>query len=325
MPKAFVTGATGFIGLNLVEQLAEQGWDIVVFHRDGSDTAPLDRFDVEHTVGSLTSPETVGRAIRRGIDCVFHLAADTSNWRGHRKRQKAVNYFGTRAVVHAAQDAGVGRFVHVSTASVWSDRHGLVDETTPQTGRKSWVGYIRTKAMAEEFVRAECQRGLNAVICNPAHVLGRYDRSNWAGLFNLVANDTLPGVPPGGGCFANGREVARALIAAAERGRPGENYILAGPHARFVEVVGEIGRLVGKPTPDKATPAIAIKTMAAVNQLVAHVTRRRPAITPEAAYFLYHDEHLNCDKAVRELGYKTVPLATSLAESHAWLTEQGLL
>src|SRR5207244_2429844 len=108
--------------------------------------------------------------------------------------------------------------------------------TAPHLGRGSWFHYMHTKALAEEEVRAGIGRGLDAVFLNPANIIGPYDRHNWARLILLAAAGKLPTIPPGRGSFCHATEVARAHLAAAERGRTGENYILAGADASFADV-----------------------------------------------------------------------------------------
>jgi len=325
MRRAFVTGATGFLGRHLLERLTASGWEIWALHRSPEPPAFFGELGIRPCRGDVTDPGGIAAAIPKTVDVVFHLAADTTPWRGARKRQEAVNIGGTEAVIAAVRRAGARRLVHVSTCSVWGHHRGVIDESTPQRGLESWVGYVRTKAEAEERVKAAATDDLDAVIVNPAHILGRYDGSGWARLFFLIARDILPGVPPGGGCFAEAGEVAEAMIAAAERGRRGENYILGGPHASFLEVVRIIAGLVGKPAPKRASPASLIKAAAWLGDLKGRFTGSPPDLTPEAAYFVCHDERVASAKAEAELGYRTPPIADSLADCHAWLREAGLL
>ena len=117
--SAFVTGGTGFLGLNLVEQLTAQGWQVTALHRPGSDVRLLSRFPARRVEGDLLDPASLRRAVPRGVDAVFHVAADISMWQGHAARQTRVNVEGTRHVVEAALEAGAGRLVHTSTWNVY--------------------------------------------------------------------------------------------------------------------------------------------------------------------------------------------------------------
>jgi len=325
MAQAFVTGATGFLGRNLLEQLRATGWQVTGLHRSDTPPEDWDRLGIHPVRGDVTDPHSLHAAMPQNVDVVFHLAADTTPWRGARARQEAVNLRGTEAVIDAARARRAGRLIHASTCAVWGHHPGVVDETMPQRGAGSWVGYVRTKALAEARMRAAVADGLDAVIVNPAHILGRYDASNWARLFFLIERAALPGVPPGGGCFANAGDVAEAMIAAAQTGVSGENYILGGPHASFLELVQGIARRLGKPEPRRVTPAIALKSLAHLGDLKGRITGRPPDITPEAAYFICHDERVSSEKAQNALGYYHTPVAESLRQCHAWLAETGRL
>ena len=169
------------------------------------------------------------------------------------------------------------------------------------------------------------REGMSTVILNPGHVLGAFDSHNWARMFLMVNDGTLPGVPPGSGSFANAREVARAHLAAVEWGSSGDNYLLGGPHHTFLEVVGEICQLLEKPCPRRATPKAVLVPYAHLGDLISRFTKKPPRLSPEEAYFLCNDDRLDSSKAVQTLGYREVPLEVSLSESLEWLVESGLL
>lgn len=207
---AFVTGATGFIGLNLVERLTAEGWHVVAFHRATSNLATLKSFGAVCRAGELADPASVAIAMPEQVDAVFHVAGDVSLWSRYNAEQTRTNIEGTRAVVQAAIDRGARRFVHTSSIAAYGFHDRRIDESSEQLGAQSWINYMRTKALAEEIVREGITRGLDAVIMNPAHVIGRYDRANWVRLFMMVATGKLPGVPPGRGSFAHAAAVAAA-------------------------------------------------------------------------------------------------------------------
>src|SRR5262249_17475935 len=146
----------------------------------------------------------------------------------------------------AALERRAKKFVHTSTTGVYGFARPPFDETTPHEGRHSRMPYLHTKALAEDEVRRGIAAGLDAVILNPAHVIGPYDRHNWARVIQLAAIGALPRVPPGRGSFCHVGEVVRAHATAAERGRTGENYILAGADASYRDAVDVIADLVGR-------------------------------------------------------------------------------
>ena len=326
MPKvAFVSGATGFVGLNLVEALLARGWRVLALHRAGSDLQYLRRLPAERVVGDVTDASSLRRALPPDVDAVFHVAGDTSQWSGANARQSRVNVDGTRNMVGAALERRARRFVHTSSISAYGQIRGRIDERAAQLGGVSPVNYQRSKYLAEQAVRAGIERGLDAVILNPAGILGPYDTRSWARLFFLVAEGRLPGVPPGRTSFCHVREVALAHIAAAERGRSGENYLLGGTDARYQELLREIGDALGKPIPARVTPGWALHAAARVAALWSRVTGRQPTLTPEAAAAVTRELTCDCTKAVHELGLRAVPLRDMVLDCARWLAAEGLL
>jgi dihydroflavonol-4-reductase len=326
MPRtAFVTGATGFVGLNVVEELLAQGWRVIALHRAGSELKYLRRMDADRALGDITDADAVRRAMPQGVDAVFHVAGDTNLWSRRNAAQDRINIDGTRNVVDAALERGARRFVHTSSISAYGLQRGRLDERTPQLGKYSTVNYNRSKHLAEEAVRAGMARGLDAVILNPGAILGPYDTRNYARLVMLVAAGKLPGVPPGALPFCHVREVARAHVAAFESGRKGENYLLGGTDASFVELVREIGAALGKPVPARPTPAWVLHLLGALGALGGALSGTEPTLTPETARQAMRELTCDCTKAMRELGYRAVPLREMVADCVAWLAAEGRL
>jgi nucleoside-diphosphate-sugar epimerase len=324
LPLAFVTGGTGFLGLNLVEQLAARGWEIVALHRANSDTRRLRRFPARLSVGDLADRAALDAAMPQGADAVFHCAANTAMWSRRYEEQWRDNVGGTAALVAAAQHRGARRFVHVSTASVYGHAHGVIVEESPQlsTGGR---GYAASKVAAEEAVKAAVRTGLAAVIVNPGHIVGRYDTHNWARMIEMTVRGTLPGVPPGSGSFCHAAAVAAAMISAAERGRSGGNYLLGGADASFLEVFQAIGRITGNKVPKRAMPAVALRLYARVAAGFAALTGREPQVTPAAVAIVTGHARIDSRRAIRELGYQPVALAAMLEDAHRWMKGEGLL
>ena len=135
---------------------------------------------------------------------------------------------GTRNVVAAALARGAKRFIHTSSTSVYGFQAAPFDETAPRLGANSLNNYARSKALAEDEVQKGIDHGLDAVILNPANIMGAYDSRNWARLFHLVAAGWLPGLPSGRGSFCHAAEVARAHIAAVPAAGAGRGICSVG-------------------------------------------------------------------------------------------------
>lgn len=321
---AFVTGATGFLGLNLVQQLVEDGWQVTALHRASSNLTYLRRFPVTLAVGTVEDPASLQAAMPANVDAVFHAAGDVSFWRGHNARQRRVNIDGTRHVLDAARQVGAKKFVHTSSIAAYGLPHGPFDETAPLAAGGSWIGYIDSKARGEEEVHKAIAAGLDAVILNPANIVGPYDTAHWGQLFALIAEDKLPGIPPGRAPFCHVHAVARAHITAVTEGRTGENYILGGPLATYAQAFAVVGDLLGHPVKARPLPASVLKLAACLSEVRALPTRTEPALTREMAALLSADIQAQSGKAAREMGYESPSLETMFSDCHDWLVAEGL-
>lgn len=322
---AFVTGSTGFLGVNLIALLDQLGWDVVALHRPRSDLSLLQRFSVRRVTGQIEDIDSVRNAMPEDVDAVFHLAADVSFWSRHRVRQTRTNVEGTRNVVEAALQRRAKKFLHASSTAVYGFPTGPFDESAPHLGRNSWFHYMHTKAVAEEEVRKGIDRGLNATLINPANIVGPYDLHNWSRLFRLALAGRLPRVPPGRASFCHVAEVARAAVTAVDRGQTGANYILGGADATYREAFAIVGELVGRATPSRVMRPVVLRCVGNVMGWVSHLTRREPFLTPEAAAFLCADLVCRSDRAVRELDYRPQPLRTMLEDCYRWMKTEGVL
>jgi nucleoside-diphosphate-sugar epimerase len=323
--SAFVTGGTGFVGLNLIEQLTQRGWRVTALHRPSSDLRQITRFPVRLVEGDLLDPPSLARVVPQAVDVVFHLAADTSMWSRHNERQHRINVEGTRNLVEASLAARAGRFVHTSTWNVYGLEQGEISEALPQRGKDSWINYDRTKFLAEEEVRRGVARGLDAVIINPAHIIGRCDRSGWARLIIAAHERWLPGVPPGSATFCHAEAVAQAHVAAAERGRTRANYLLSGCDATFVEVFRVIAEVSGRHVGLRPLPGVVFRLAARAAVARAALDGQEPEITPEGVAVALAQARVVSQRAEHELGYRPAPLRTMIQDAHRWLVAEGII
>jgi nucleoside-diphosphate-sugar epimerase len=246
---AFVTGGAGFLGVHLVSQLVAAGWKVLVFDRDAPEATQLEKLGIPILRGDITDPASCQEAMPAQVDAVFHLAANTSHWKLANSVQTRVNVEGTRTVVSTALARNAGRFIHTSSTAAYGFHTGQITEQTPSRALGSSINYFRTKRKAELEIERGIREGLDAVILNPANIIGSFDRSGWSRFFTLIDQGQLPGVPPGRASFCHVAEVARAHLAAYERGRCGERYLLGGADASFLEVVQQIGERVHPSVP----------------------------------------------------------------------------
>ncbi len=324
---AFVTGATGFLGLNRIQELSNQKWKIVALYLPSVDLKYLSQYGVTMVGGNLNDADLLCHAIPEGADAVFHLAANTSAWARNNAQQYIDNVEGTRNMVDAALKKKVQRFIYTSSISAFGHHpHECINEQTVSNAPSCGMQYNKTKFLAENIVKDAVKKGLNAVILNPCNVIGPYDTNNWTRHFiRPIYHGRLPAVPPGKAMWCHVKDIVDAHISAVDKGVPGENYLLGGTEARFVDVVNEIERLLGKEETRRVQPAWLLKLIVGVLFLKSKIDGKEPMLTPEKYNRAVAHTHCDYSKAAAVLGYRTSPLSVMIKDLFAWLENENLL
>ena len=325
MPVAFVTGGTGFLGLNLIDQLLAQSWEVIALHRLTSNLKNLREKDIQLVEGSITAPNSLITIFPEKVDAVFHVAGNTNLWSRRNHLQTRDNVAGTQNMVAVALKRQAKRFIHTSSTAAYGHHQQRIDEETQSNAIHSPINYHRTKYLAEMEVRKGIEKGLDALIINPANIIGPYDYHNWSQLFILIDRQKLPGVPPATQSFCHVREVAKAQITAFYRGKKGENYILGGVEVDYLTLAQEIGDMLGKQTPKKTTPGWMLKLLGRVSLWGSYITGKEPDMTPEKAILVTSQVLCNSQKAENELDYHSVPLRRMLEDCYQWMLSEGLI
>ena len=322
MATIFLTGASGFLGGHLLHELVAAGHEVRALSRRPDSDEAISKQGGVPVRCALDDYESLQAAL---TDCeaVFHAAADTSMWHRQAAAQTATNVDGTENLIRVAELEGVRAFIHTSSVSAFSHLvHGTLHEKLIQRGGESWINYERTKYLGEQVVR---RSAVPWIVFNPSHILGPGDRHNWARLIVMVDSGKLPGIPPGVGSFADVREIARAQVRAWQRQRFGETYLVGGEHASFVDFVHRVGNAMGKRTPRGAMPAWVLMTFARLSSAWSRVSGKEPDITPESATLVCGTLRVDSSKAKRELDYTETPLETLLADTLAWMRQEGMV
>ncbi|MGQ9628935.1 MAG: hopanoid-associated sugar epimerase [bacterium] len=327
--KALVTGATGFIGANLVRALLREGADVRVFIRETSDPRPIAGLDVEIAYGDLRDPESVRRAVA-GCQAVYHTAAYVEYWAPDPRVFYETNVDGTRNVLSAALEEGVERVIHTSsfgTIGIPSDGRP-VNEDTPFNLWKESQHYEISKCIAEEEALRFHRRGLPVVVVNPTGVVGPYDfRPSAMGRFIVrFARGRVPGYVDGAFNCVDVEDVARGHISAAERGRPGERYILGGEEITMREIVEILSEMTGVPPPRIRIPYPLAWVGANLFEFIAaHWTHKPPTFTKGALCFIGLRKRADSTKAMRELGFSPTPIEESFHKAVKWFLKNGYI
>ncbi|MGZ4204230.1 MAG: NAD-dependent epimerase/dehydratase family protein [Actinomycetota bacterium] len=303
--RAFVTGATGFIGGPLARALRADGWDLIALVRRPEKAARLSELGVTIVRGDLTKPDGFSEAMR-GCDVMFHLAA--FHVMGSRDRSTAfrTNVDGTQAVLRAAGDAAVARVVHCSsTAAIGTGPFGSVgDETRAHNGRFASI-YEESKWAAHQVAHRLASEGLPVVMTMPCAVYGPGDPSLLGRLIHLVAYRHMPvfAFRDSVVSWVHVEDVARGLIRAAERGTPGEDYILGGENESISGLLARIGRITGVRPPRAWLSYRAMKAMIPLGSVVSRIIGQAPGVLEEVYRTLDGSLAFSSTKAQRELGY----------------------
>jgi nucleoside-diphosphate-sugar epimerase len=325
---AFVTGATGFLGRNLIEELVREDWDIVALCLPTDKTEWLNRLGATIAIGNITDRESLVEAMLDSPDAVFHAGANTSSWSAHDAQQYQDNVVGTGHMLDVALQKGAKRFVYTSSISSYGYQPGCrLDESTPSNAMTcGHYNYGKTKYLAEQLVKTAVQRGLSTVILNPVNILGPYDVNNWTKqLIRPVFEGKMRIVPPGKAMWCYVKDAVDAHIAAVDHGAVGENYLLGGDVASFKEVINEIERQMSKPLSTRVTPKAVLWLAMMASDLKSKVDGKEPSLTVER--YKRAVAHISCnfDKATRDLGFKVTPLKVTLQATIRWLTDEHLL
>jgi dihydroflavonol-4-reductase len=332
---AFVTGATGLLGNNLVRALIAAGWRVRALVR--SPDKALHQFaglDVDVVRGDMLDVPGFAASLA-GVDTVFHTAAyfrDSYKGGRHWDALYAANVAGTRALLEHAHRAGVRRFVHTSSVAVLHGARGaMIDETMLRDERDA-DDYYRSKILSDRVVLdfLDAHPAFWAVMVLPGWMHGPGDVGpTSAGQTVIdVALERLPGVPPGSFSVVDARDVAGAMILAADKGRRGERYLAAGRHMTMADLLPLIAEATGAKPPRRRIPLWLMHVLAAGYEVYARATGRPVLLSwAMARTVAAENDRSRYDpaKSERELGLRFRPVEETLRDEVAWFRAKGLI
>ncbi len=328
MTKSCVTGATGFVGGHVVRELVEAGHDVRATFRDEGRLERLAALQPEPVRADVLDRGAMRRAVR-GCDLLFHCAGLVASSPADAVWQ--LNALGPRIAVEAAAAEGVKRVVVTSSvAGIGPVPAGEVGtEKDPFRGGGLGLTYVNSKHEGEvEALAAGARLGIDVVVVNPSYVLGvPVDRSQPGETSTRAVGHylrgRLPAVVDGENNICDVRDVAAGHVAAAERGRPGERYVLGGHDLGWVALIERVAELSGRHLPIAVLPPE-----------IGPAARRAEAlgirlpISAEGIVLMAQNWRYSSRKAKRELGYSVRRLDTTLKATVEWyleLIENGVL
>ncbi len=324
--KCFVTGGSGFVGAHLVRALLARGAEVRCLVRRGGVRHNLDGLPVELCEGDLRDRESLVAGIT-GCTVVYHVAADYRLWVPDPDSMYAANVDGTENVLAVAADCAVERVVYTSTVGALGlhPRGEPSDETAPVSLDDMTGHYKRSKFLAERAADRWAERGLPVVTVNPSAPVGDLDIKPTATGQMIVdfLNGKMRAYVDTGLNLIDVRDVAEGHILAAERGRPGERYILGHRNMTLLEICGALSRITGIPAPRVRLPHWIPLVASAVDSSVSRVTGRRPALAMDAVKLARHKMFFDSGKALRELGLPQTPVEDALRRAVTWFETHG--
>ena len=333
MANCLVTGGLGFIGHHLVTLLQQRGHAVRILDL----AAPQTRHpDIDYITGSITDAAVVDKATQ-DIQQVYHLAANAGLWSPRKSEFVTINQTGTRNVMAAAIAAGAEKVVHCSTESILKSVKrpelgkapgGKTDETVSLTLDDMAGAYCQGKFVAEQEAFAAAERGLPVVIVNPTVPIGPGDRRITPptrmmlgflnGKYPAYLNSTLN--------LIDARDVALGHILAAEKGVPGERYILGNANLTLGTLLQHLEALTGLPMPKQQIPYWLAFGVSVLQEFIADTITKSPPSAPLTGVKLARSPMtFDNTKAQQQLGLTFRPLAESLGDAIADYRQRGLL
>ena len=325
--KAFVTGATGFVGSHVARALAAQGADLRLLVRSTSRTDNIADLPAEVTVGDLRKPESL-KAAMNGCDFVFHVAADYRLWVRNPEEMYQANVEGTRAIIQAARESGVRRVIYCSSVATMGFKQTgeIANEETPVSLADMVGHYKRSKFMAEQMALEAGRKGANVVVVNPTTPIGEFDiKPTPTGRIVVdFLKKNFPAYVDTGLNLADVKEVARGHVLAMEKARPGERYILGGENLTLKQILDKLAEITGLPSPTMKVPHGVAMGFAAFDQFFTGIVLgKEPRATLEAVKMGRKKMFASSAKAERELGYRVLPVEEALRRAVAWFQTHG--
>ena len=322
-----ITGASGFIGSNLVRSFADNGHEVVALVRDQAKAADMERQGVAVAVGDVGDRQFLTNAFSR-VDAVLHVAALFNHPEATHSEYIRVNVEGTRNVLEAALAEGVGRVIHCSTIGV-ATGHGAYpySEETPYSPAP-WDKYETSKCEGEkaalDFFRS---RGLPVVVLRPAQVYGPGDRSK-AKFYRMIRKGII--VNPGRTLkhLVYVDDLCRAFSLAMTKPKvEGEVFIIAGGEPILLRELIEIGaRTLGVPPPGIMLPAFPLTLLFGIVETTFHAVRIKPPVFRRSMDFFTKSVAFNVEKAKDQLGFQSeIDVPTGVARTITWYRENGLV
>jgi len=323
----FLTGATGFLGSHVARALVDAGADLRLLVRPTSDPRNLEGLKADRVTGDLRDATSLEKAIS-GCDIIFHVAADYRLWVRDPEQMYRSNVEGTKAIVESARKNRVRRVVYTSSvATMGFTSNGTLADEESQVSLGNMIGpYKRSKFIAEQVALEAAHTGMDVVVVNPTTPVGERDiKPTPTGRIVLdFLKRKFPAYVDTGLNLVDATECARGHVAALEKGRSGQRYILGGENLTLKEILDKLAAITGLPSPKVKVPyALALGTGVVDELVTGRMLGREPRATIDAVRMGRKKMFVSSAKAESELGWKIVPVDNALGRAVEWFRASG--
>jgi len=329
--KAFVTGSTGLLGSNLVNELVARGYEVKALARSAEKARKqIGNPNVQIVVGDMENIAGFAPELA-GCDVLFHTAAYFREYFGlgdHWAKLEQININGTLELLAEAEKRGVGKVIYTSSSGVLgAGANGApADESTGPDASVHANLYFKSKLLAEHAIADFLKtHALPIVLILPVVMVGPQDAAPTGIGQSIiqVLERKFPVIPPGGFAFVDARDVATAMVNAVQRGKSGERYIIANRFLSIAQMAQHVGLASGVPIPRRVMPYPLMLTFARLAELGARFTGREPQITANIVRTLNDQRTVSNAKARRELGVTMRPLEETFHDEVMWFYANG--
>ncbi len=326
---AFVTGATGFVGSHVACALADNGADLRLLVRPNSNLKNIQDLKADLFTGDLRDPASLEKGIA-GCEVIFHVAADYRLWVRDPEEMYRANVEGTRAILEAARKNNVRRVVYTSSvATMGFTQNGTpADENSPVSLENMIGPYKRSKFMAEQLAIEAARSGIDVVIVNPSTPVGERDIKPTPSGRIIVdfLKKKFPAYVDTGLNLVDATQCAQGHIAALEKGRSGERYILGGENLTLKQILDKLAAITGLPSPKVRVPYVLALATGVVDELVTgRIRGREPRATIDAVRMGRKKMFVSSVKAERELGWRCSAVDDALHRAVEWFRSEGFV
>ncbi|NJK40525.1 MAG: NAD-dependent epimerase/dehydratase family protein [Acaryochloridaceae cyanobacterium SU_2_1] len=325
--RVFVTGATGFVGANLVRLLLAEGYQVRALVRSQACLDNLEGLEVERVIGQLGDPALTGQL--QGCQVLFHVAAHYSLWQRDRSQLYQSNVLGTQTLLESARAAGIERIVYTSSvAAIGVPGAGAIAKETYQSPVDQLIGdYKKSKYWAEQAAHQAVQAGQDIVIVNPSTPIGPWDikPTPTGDIILRFLRRQMPAYLNTGLNLIHVQDVARGHLLALEKGKTGERYILGHQNMTLKQMLDLLAELTGLSAPQFQVPAWLPLIAAWVDEYVLAALGKQPSVPLAGVQMATQQMFYDASKAVTELGLPQTPIKIALQEAVDWFASHDYL